>query len=574
MIELLEWILDDQLAVDGIQDTYVICKIFKKAGLGPMNGAQYGAPFNEEEWSDEDIDDCQSRSIPATSDVLSPTTLMQSEKRSCSLITDLFTPGSISALPLTDSGEGPSSLAGRPINEVVLNKSNDETSHHLATSTDDILLFDENGTFQDDLNSKGKNNPLPNPEAYGIYSDYFDLDGGAQTNESKFVTLGVKNDECSFDGMLSIDDQAYIEINDLLTPLNCSAGVSGSGQASIGEMVGLQCHENITNVNSGTSVAVNQYASCSRPLPALHEECCGDDKILDMLQMDINSEGKNNPLPSPEAYGIYNDLCHLDGWAHTSEGMLVSLEAQNDEYSFGGMLTVDDQACLEINDLLTPLNCSSGVIGSGQPSIGERVGPHRFKNIANVTSGTSVAVPAVHEECYRDKNVLDMLQLDNNQFHMGSDAAFDFGTIQRQWVNGAKFEGMERGTLIKICRSRLTTSIPARTPSAAEHLILSFSTCGSSIHIKAEVTHRAGECTNEALLFMMEGSRSCRCNLPSAVSWEVSLWLRNNHLLYLVLISFHLILAYYYFNETDYFIQTYIFIQLKPIHYSVIMFYT
>lgn len=33
----------------------------------------------------------------------------------------------------------------------------------------------------------------------------------------------------------------------------------------------------------------------------------------------------------------------------------------------------------------------------------------------------------------------------------------------------------------------------------------------SSIHIKAEVTHGAGECTNEALSVMMGGSGSCWC---------------------------------------------------------------
>lgn len=35
-----------------MQDAYVLCKIFQKSGLGPQNGAQYGAPFNEDEWCD------------------------------------------------------------------------------------------------------------------------------------------------------------------------------------------------------------------------------------------------------------------------------------------------------------------------------------------------------------------------------------------------------------------------------------------------------------------------------------------------------------------------------------------
>jgi hypothetical protein len=32
-----------------MQDAYVLCKIFKKSGLGPRIGEQYGATFNEEE---------------------------------------------------------------------------------------------------------------------------------------------------------------------------------------------------------------------------------------------------------------------------------------------------------------------------------------------------------------------------------------------------------------------------------------------------------------------------------------------------------------------------------------------
>lgn len=38
----------------GLQDTYVVCVLFKKDGPGPRNGAQYGAPFREEDWSDEE----------------------------------------------------------------------------------------------------------------------------------------------------------------------------------------------------------------------------------------------------------------------------------------------------------------------------------------------------------------------------------------------------------------------------------------------------------------------------------------------------------------------------------------
>nr|AAF68626.1 NAC1 [Medicago truncatula] len=47
---------DKDLADKGIvQDSYVICKVFQKEGPGPRNGAQYGRPFNEEDWSDDEV---------------------------------------------------------------------------------------------------------------------------------------------------------------------------------------------------------------------------------------------------------------------------------------------------------------------------------------------------------------------------------------------------------------------------------------------------------------------------------------------------------------------------------------
>ncbi|KAG6470751.1 NAC domain-containing protein 53-like isoform X2 [Zingiber officinale] len=47
---------DSQLAKSGIpQDAYVVCRVFQKNGAGPQNGAQYGAPFVEEEWEEQEI---------------------------------------------------------------------------------------------------------------------------------------------------------------------------------------------------------------------------------------------------------------------------------------------------------------------------------------------------------------------------------------------------------------------------------------------------------------------------------------------------------------------------------------
>ncbi|EPS65703.1 nam-like protein 9 [Genlisea aurea] len=38
------------------QDAFVLCRIFQKSGSGPKNGERYGAPFMEEEWENDEVD--------------------------------------------------------------------------------------------------------------------------------------------------------------------------------------------------------------------------------------------------------------------------------------------------------------------------------------------------------------------------------------------------------------------------------------------------------------------------------------------------------------------------------------
>ncbi|CAI9754436.1 unnamed protein product [Fraxinus pennsylvanica] len=38
------------------RDCYALYKVYKKSGPGPKNGEQYGAPFREEEWDDDELD--------------------------------------------------------------------------------------------------------------------------------------------------------------------------------------------------------------------------------------------------------------------------------------------------------------------------------------------------------------------------------------------------------------------------------------------------------------------------------------------------------------------------------------
>ncbi|CAN8303526.1 unnamed protein product [Cochlearia groenlandica] len=62
--ERTDWVMheytmdEDELGrCKNAKDYYALYKLFKKSGSGPKNGEQYGAPFQEEEWVDDDNED-------------------------------------------------------------------------------------------------------------------------------------------------------------------------------------------------------------------------------------------------------------------------------------------------------------------------------------------------------------------------------------------------------------------------------------------------------------------------------------------------------------------------------------
>lgn len=92
-----EYKFEDKLIDAGFaQDSYVLCKVFKKSGPGPKNGAQYGAPFEEEDWEDDKIP-----AEPCTSDVI-PAPPGRPDNRSNTIVTRVVDPGSTSHWPSSE----------------------------------------------------------------------------------------------------------------------------------------------------------------------------------------------------------------------------------------------------------------------------------------------------------------------------------------------------------------------------------------------------------------------------------------------------------------------------------------
>ncbi|KAK4359844.1 hypothetical protein RND71_022073 [Anisodus tanguticus] len=98
-----EYKFEDKELIDArfVQDTCVLCKVFQKSGPGPKNGAQYGAPFKEEDWEDDKIP-----AEPCTSDVFQVPP-GRPDNQSNSIVTGVVEPGSASDWPSSELSLSP-----------------------------------------------------------------------------------------------------------------------------------------------------------------------------------------------------------------------------------------------------------------------------------------------------------------------------------------------------------------------------------------------------------------------------------------------------------------------------------
>ncbi|KAL7102064.1 hypothetical protein ACP275_08G096100 [Erythranthe tilingii] len=275
-------IVDDQLAAAGVQDTFVLCKVFKKNGPGPKNGAQYGAPFDEAEWADVE-DDTPNQAMSLASDGPS----------------SLFTPGSTSAL-LAEEGPSPSAVHPTPTSEVLVDETDDEIVRLLESFTeDDTLLSNENGINQDDLTGKGKNKRLASWDANDIYNGLDDLNSWnswAQMYQGTLDFSGMQKDGYLLNNILPQDNSAYIELNDFLAPLNYPHKVPRTDQSPLGDIFGSHSYDNSQQFRPGPSFAsTNQYSSGPNQLPMMPEGFQPGNNCLDGFQMADNQfyQGSN-----------------------------------------------------------------------------------------------------------------------------------------------------------------------------------------------------------------------------------------------------------------------------------------
>ncbi|KAI4345093.1 hypothetical protein L6164_012256 [Bauhinia variegata] len=232
----LEWDLTDK----GIpQDSYVLCRLFKKDGPGPRNGAQYGKPFNEENWNDDDEEvDCSDSdplvALPAPFPVLpsahdsSIATDSQLHVSGCIVSSPLSClSGAVPSHPSVSNVQAPPLCMMHPSDSSAQAISDDDTQVPVG---DDILLMSD--CFPADntpaLNENNKiekvSNPVEENDAEGaphldindIFKDLGDIDNFAGLGETG-------SDEFTGNQMLPLDDMPhypdFLELHDLDSPI-------------------------------------------------------------------------------------------------------------------------------------------------------------------------------------------------------------------------------------------------------------------------------------------------------------------------------------------------------------------
>uniref|UniRef100_A0A5B6ZP08 Putative NAC domain-containing protein 45 n=1 Tax=Davidia involucrata TaxID=16924 RepID=A0A5B6ZP08_DAVIN len=306
--ERTDWVMheytirDEDLAGAGfIQDAYVLCKIFKKSGPGPKNGAQYGAPFNEEDWNDD------------AEDGLSLAALLLPNNQNSSVVTSMLVPETTCSVSLSEAG---------PSNAV---PSADEVPQPLQEDDDLNLLlamFTEDGTLPSSENND--NVSLDNfshdnnieavscKDGNDIYSDLGDLGNLAELREGGFSFCSSQRPGYVVNSMPRVNDGTFLELNDLNYPLTRPADASGSESFPTDSLhaAAYNCHSELQNCYPVNSFGAVQHVPSLSQLPVFPEGFNGHGDQFDVFQKENDiRESANEGCNATTSYNVGFSPC-------------------------------------------------------------------------------------------------------------------------------------------------------------------------------------------------------------------------------------------------------------------------
>ncbi|XP_010538911.1 PREDICTED: NAC domain-containing protein 17-like [Tarenaya hassleriana] len=186
------------------KDYYALYKLYQKSGAGPKNGEQYGAPFQEEEWADDDKED--------TNNVAEPVSVaIKSDSFAC-VDKDVLTQDDIEEL-LRGIADAPP-VSSRQIDNLPyvvpqVNSEEDVQNTFVNTSSGGVLICEQIGEF------------MPNSQPYNRRMSFGSLVSANSFEATEVTSATPKTMEAA---PLVFEKEDYIEMDDLLiSDLDASA---------------------------------------------------------------------------------------------------------------------------------------------------------------------------------------------------------------------------------------------------------------------------------------------------------------------------------------------------------------
>ncbi|XP_052196557.1 NAC domain-containing protein 82-like isoform X2 [Diospyros lotus] len=341
--ERTDWVMYEyrlqikELADAGVvQDAYVLCKVFQKNGRGPQNGAQYGAPFNEEDWNDDA--EIRAESLPSSS--LCPPALPSNKNDS--VVTTMLVHGSTSVDPLSEQGQ----LNVQPLADGVPSPApdNDEYMNSLLNMFRDDEVDNCNDIYKGlgDLDwadliggecgttNYGGTNPVlmgngmaPNTDGttkYGTNPVLMGRDMAPNTDETtKYGTNPV----------LMGNDVAFLELNDLSYPLHYPVEATASEHFSDRSYEPYRDNYPKQSCFPVDSFGAFHHVSDMNQLPMLPEEANGHSNHLDLFQEYDPWENANQGFTA-SSYNLPSTPCE-----QPREGNTVVQDQNREVYDTG-----------------------------------------------------------------------------------------------------------------------------------------------------------------------------------------------------------------------------------------------
>ncbi|XXG60779.1 hypothetical protein AAC387_Pa04g2607 [Persea americana] len=212
-----EYRLEDKMLSDASisQDAFVLCKIFEKSGRGSKNGEQYGAPFKEEDWNDDDDGEGNNSLMPIPcAGTISPSPRPEDEQNEEMILSALKSGNghNSTARPLPQQSmtpvvteQHPSCVEHDDIREMFLN----------VTDEDGDTLTSNRVSVDEKVDSSVPNKSiLQDAEDHEIFMGLEDITGNVVLNSNE---LDCPNENMQYQRLSRFSEGLYLE--DLQDPM-------------------------------------------------------------------------------------------------------------------------------------------------------------------------------------------------------------------------------------------------------------------------------------------------------------------------------------------------------------------